>query len=673
MAVDAENESELQKALNDSAGKASVLWTTFITFELYLAIAFGSVTHRDLLLETPIKLPVLNVELPLVGFFIVAPTLLVIFYFYVVLQLLALAKKTEQYDVLLREVAPVASDSRRLRERLDSFFILQFRAGPEDQRTGSSGFWLRLIAWITLVGAPIAILIQAQVTFLPYHKAWVLWLLRSSILFLLIIISSYWGRVVGPKRPPVRTLSSVVRRSIRAASQVFIASFCICVVTFPGEWADSFFPRISVVPMTWPPSWNKQDDWTTLHTLLFAGEINEITSRPTSPFSDRLVITDQSLINTENLDKTENSLSLRGRDLSYAVLSRTDLRKADFTGANLDFARLNNARLEGAKFACADDAGATDEDPGHPNFLPTSLKWPQDGCAWLRMIQLQESQLQAAKFARARMQGAKLFGANMTGANFTYARLQGAAMEHASLQAALLVGAKLQGASIERSQLWAANLSQANLELGSLFESQLQGTRFSDANLQGANLNGALIWHIRGTPSDWQSMTWGGRSYNSPESQISKKPFTGVEFVQWQAEVGKMRLRSSNDQFWDVSFDLQGVDPRRTTIDDGTPKKVWQDARRQDATASSTIVACACGSEASMQILGKAVYSKVELKKILSEMKSSNDCPGFSALGKDAFEQLGKDLPDEPETSSTTDENVHARKRGPSKNGLRKQ
>src|SRR5580692_3827076 len=104
MAIDPKDVDELQRALNDSAGKASVLWTTFITFELYLAIAFGSVTHRDLLLETPIKLPVLNVELPLVGFFIVAPTLLVIFYFYVVLQLLALAKKTEQYDVLLREV-----------------------------------------------------------------------------------------------------------------------------------------------------------------------------------------------------------------------------------------------------------------------------------------------------------------------------------------------------------------------------------------------------------------------------------------------------------------------------------------------------------------------------------------------------------------------------------------
>ena len=47
-------------APNDAAGEASVLWTTFITFQLYLAIAFGSETYRELFLETPTKLPLLN-------------------------------------------------------------------------------------------------------------------------------------------------------------------------------------------------------------------------------------------------------------------------------------------------------------------------------------------------------------------------------------------------------------------------------------------------------------------------------------------------------------------------------------------------------------------------------------------------------------------------------------
>src|ERR1700757_4097056 len=98
MPVDPKDVDELQKALNNDAGKASILWTTSITFELYLAIAFGSVTHRDLFLETPIKLPVLNVDLPLVGFFVVAPTILVIFHFYLFLQLLGLAIRAKDYS-----------------------------------------------------------------------------------------------------------------------------------------------------------------------------------------------------------------------------------------------------------------------------------------------------------------------------------------------------------------------------------------------------------------------------------------------------------------------------------------------------------------------------------------------------------------------------------------------
>src|SRR6516162_8175271 len=175
MATDSNDVDKLQSALNDAAGKASILWTTFVTFELYLVIAFGSVTHRNLFLEDPIKLPLLNVDLPLVGFFLIAPAILVIFHFYVLLQLLAMARKTRDYDTVLRKVAPEASDHQLLRQRLDPFLILQFLAGPTEQRTGFSGLSLRLIAWITLAGAPVLILLQGQVTFLPYHGIGVTW------------------------------------------------------------------------------------------------------------------------------------------------------------------------------------------------------------------------------------------------------------------------------------------------------------------------------------------------------------------------------------------------------------------------------------------------------------------------------------------------------------------
>jgi hypothetical protein len=151
-----------------------------------LAIAFGSVTHRDLFLENSIKLPLLNVDLSLVGFFVVAPSLLVIFHFYVFLQLLGLAITAKGYGALLAIDVPDVSDRQYVRRRLDVFPILRFLAGPRDQRTGFFGFSLRLIAWITLVATPVLILLQAQVTFLPYHREWIVWLQRVAVLLDLV-------------------------------------------------------------------------------------------------------------------------------------------------------------------------------------------------------------------------------------------------------------------------------------------------------------------------------------------------------------------------------------------------------------------------------------------------------------------------------------------------------
>ena len=124
----------------------------------------------------------------------VAPTVLLIFHFYVFLQLLGLASKAKTFNKLLAEAVPHTPDRQYVRQRLDVFPILQFLAGPKDQRTGFSGFSLQLIAWITLVAIPVLILLQGQVTFLPYHRAWIVWLQRIIVFIDLIV------RMAAPSR-----------------------------------------------------------------------------------------------------------------------------------------------------------------------------------------------------------------------------------------------------------------------------------------------------------------------------------------------------------------------------------------------------------------------------------------------------------------------------------------
>ena len=79
-------------AVNEAAGKSRGLWLGFIALLAYLFIAVGAVTHRDLLLENPVRLPVLNVDLPLLGFFGVAPVFFLINHFFLLLQLTYLVK-----------------------------------------------------------------------------------------------------------------------------------------------------------------------------------------------------------------------------------------------------------------------------------------------------------------------------------------------------------------------------------------------------------------------------------------------------------------------------------------------------------------------------------------------------------------------------------------------------
>ena len=95
--------------------------------------------------------------------------------------------------------------------------------------------------------------------------------------------------------------------------------FSVLLATFPGEMADEYRRRVEIDLPYWPP----------LHDLLVAGAADEITGQPQSLFSNRLVLTDQTFVDSEKLEKVEVSRSLRGRDLRGAVLNGAVSRKCN--------------------------------------------------------------------------------------------------------------------------------------------------------------------------------------------------------------------------------------------------------------------------------------------------------------------------------------------------------
>src|ERR1041384_7848071 len=142
----------LEKSLNDSATRVSTIWVSFLIFALYLLTAATTVKHRQLFLAEPIKLPVLNIDLPLWGFFFLAPILFVIFHAYVLVQVILLARTAAAYDEAVTRASErdnlSPDDNASLRQRLANTLFAQIFAGSPREREGLFGKLLNAMAWI---------------------------------------------------------------------------------------------------------------------------------------------------------------------------------------------------------------------------------------------------------------------------------------------------------------------------------------------------------------------------------------------------------------------------------------------------------------------------------------------------------------------------------------------
>lgn len=117
------------------------------------------------------------------------------------------------------------------------------------------------------------------------------------------------------------------------------------------------------------------------------------------------------------------------------------------------------------------------------------------------------SDLQGADFSAAQLQRAVLSGAKLQGAMLDDAQLQGSILIWSHLEGASMSGANLQEADLYLVQLQGADLSNANLQGANLNVAQLPGADLHGAKLQGANLaaaqlQGANLSNTRGDSSN---------------------------------------------------------------------------------------------------------------------------------------------------------------------------
>jgi uncharacterized protein YjbI with pentapeptide repeats len=523
---------KLQDATNTASGHVRNVYLTFLLFGLYLAIIVGSTTHGQLLRASPVTLPLLEVGLPLVGFYWVAPALFVLLHLNLLLQLYLLSGKLHRLDRVIGE----AISRKHLDHEGDEDLRAQLYPSPFSQMLigRQHGRLMRLMiclmVLLTVLILPVALLLAAQVRFLPYHDAWTTMWHRFLIATDLLLILTFWHPIRGSKGHRFIYLATALPGIFTTLALSFL------IFTFPGDRHSDFGDPMDELLLKIVPD------------SLIDSEVPRASSEEgqqmlwlTRYLFDRLPILERNLVVRETnlvsnwptqaqIDQYGEDLawqnfgmapSLRGRDLRYADLSLSIFVRGDFIDANLQRAELREVNLQ-------------DADLVGVNFQEAFIR---------------DANLRGATARGANLVGASLRGSNLQDADLSYANLQGAEVNEANLQSASLWNAYLQGANLGDADLRGADLSEASLQGAALGRADLRGANFRDAELQGAylvaaKLDGALFscgpfggcanlqGANYGTPAS-RARICGVRGSGAPYSMARLRIFTWLISVIW--------------------------------------------------------------------------------------------------------------------------------------------
>lgn len=504
------NPYSLLEAVNRSSDAAHAAWLIFLAIMAYFVIAVAGVTHRDLLLETPVALPILQVNIQLTQFFQFAPIILVLLHLGLISQLVLLARETMEFDQAIRLMETTNRRSHPLRLELTNFFFVQAIAGPHRSRVLST--FLHGMSWLTLVTLPVVLILYIQVVFLPYHSVTITWTQRIALLvdlaallligvFMLRTETSFFQAAWRTTRDnPFGCMLTAVVLGV-------VAFFSLFVATVPGEPLDRFVQTV----FGKKAEGEVRAQYVSGFVMPFFADGDD--GKLFGMFERNLSVQDADLVVDRDQAPGEPSLSLRGRDLRFAKLDRSDLHQADLTGADLRRASLAGTDLSGAWLSCADPetfylttdrVGAGCSKAARADFSKAKLAGATLLGIDLRGANLSEANLAnatvsnglltGADLSSAHLENAQLEAAEMQGAQLLFARMQGANLNGARLQGASLSSARLQGAYLRRADLRAADLAGADLETATLELAMLQGAKLDDAVVRAADFRGAGVW-----------------------------------------------------------------------------------------------------------------------------------------------------------------------------------
>ena len=494
------------KGISESARK---IFLTVLAGCLYCWLTIATTTDVNLITNRASSpLPIIQTAIPIVGFYVVVPLLVLCVYFYFHFYLQKLWEE-------LGSLPAVFHDGRPLHTKVDPWLLNDLVRSHLPKLNLDRPFLSYLQLWISVLLAwwvvPITMFLFWG-RYLRRHEqigtAFHVVLLVLSIVAAVCLYRLAVATLRGAERKGFawkRTLTS--RRTYQTAAIAVAAGIVFGLVSVGAirgvrldkpifgiqmprsekQWED-------LPEMPWEKWWEKakaDGRWTWVPRAMalignppFANldgaEVSQKKPNWTSKKTDN---------DNDDLDSVIRA-QLRGANLRYASAER-----AFFAGADLDEADLTGADLGGAKLSIADlwDANLTFANLSRADLSHANLSRADLSGANLIDTDLTEADLKDADLTHAILVSARLSGANLTEADLTEARLSDANLTKADLTDANLTEADLTDANLSGAYLSDANLSGAYLSGADLTHANLSGADLSHANLVGADLSGAEL------------------------------------------------------------------------------------------------------------------------------------------------------------------------------------
>jgi uncharacterized protein YjbI with pentapeptide repeats len=467
-----ETQERLDQTFDISSEKNRNFLFGFLAAQLYVLVTVGGTTDLDLVLaSSSFNLPVVNVTVPLIGFYLIAPFLLLLFHINLLFNL-------AEHVSLLDKWLKVGGDTA-----LRFPYVINVIACMEHENRKGIRLWvIRRIAIFCIIILPSFILLFTQVRFSDYHSIWItLWhslLLIIDLLALHLFISRFeikifplndivvaWDRLKKVIRIPAKGYRYIIYGCVVLPSLVNIAALSSTL------W---FTDKVAAIFKVYYQEGGLVQDMSQIPWYIPSLDVHEKSiSKIRSVYVN--TITPEIRTRHKRIWELYDQVDLQERHFELADFFGASLYNANLSGAYLHSANLDSTELQGANLTLANLQNM--------NLYRTNL----------RGANLNEADFQVSYMTGVNLEGASLYNTRVRAGEILASNFQGAHLVNVNLSATDMTVVNFMGADLTSSNFIGSHLGHVNFKGAKLTGADFLGAYMANIELQGADLTGAKL------------------------------------------------------------------------------------------------------------------------------------------------------------------------------------